>query len=424
MTVTSYCPYSNVTIDISGHCNAKCRYCITGINNRSTVVKQHDYIPLTEFKEIISHLLSKGIVNNDAIFTLYNWGEPFLNPEMKSIIEFMNAVRLHYAISTNASIYPSWLEDDYRIFSNCHGFIFSCCGFSQESYNRINGLIFKKVLDNIHRLSRLLHLCGVANISMSYHIYQFNYDEELCAAEKFCRLHNIKFNPYYARLNDPYRSARYISRNMSRDELYDVSENLFSYYIPDILKKRPLNYRCPQLDMLVIDEHGDVLPCCGVIEEKLGNIMDLTLLEVIQHKENAQSCKKCRAIGGDYFGNAIVKPKRSNYSSLNEYLRDISVKQLFDVNRPTVLYGCGVDGENALRKLTDKGVSFAFAVDKKNYGKNFFALSVKNPSEIKEYKDRPFIIIGSSDYATEITDILIDYGYRPYVDFCHYSDLY
>jgi len=136
--------YRTVIFDIVGYCNARCPYCQSGIYKKpgKTIIEPK------LFEKAIDKL-STGIIARDAIFNLFMWGEPFLHPELDEILTILNNYGYKYCFSTNASRVPAI---DKNFVRNLHSIIFSMSGFSQTSYNKIHGLKFDLVLNNIKKI--------------------------------------------------------------------------------------------------------------------------------------------------------------------------------------------------------------------------------------------------------------------------------
>jgi len=74
----------------------KSRLDITSIS--STWMKSRDFVA------IIDSLLERGLIRPELTFvSLFNWGEPSLNPEIGSILDILCDLGFHYNISTNGS---------------------------------------------------------------------------------------------------------------------------------------------------------------------------------------------------------------------------------------------------------------------------------------------------------------------------------
>lgn len=78
-------PIKTIFFEIVGKCNAKCTYCITGNGTQSGGI-----VDLEKFKETIQTLFEKNIADQNTLFYLFNWGEPFLHPKFNEIISFLS----------------------------------------------------------------------------------------------------------------------------------------------------------------------------------------------------------------------------------------------------------------------------------------------------------------------------------------------
>jgi sulfatase maturation enzyme AslB (radical SAM superfamily) len=74
--------YDEVYFEISGVCNAKCRYCVTGRSNHPV----GGFVDAAQFQKALNILFKNKLIHNKTCFNLYNWGEPMLHPEFGKII--------------------------------------------------------------------------------------------------------------------------------------------------------------------------------------------------------------------------------------------------------------------------------------------------------------------------------------------------
>lgn len=99
----------------------------------------------SDFAQIV-----KQIHREVGMLILWNQGEPYLNPDFNSMVEFAAAHHLYTMTSTNASL-P--LDCEAIIQSGLNKIIISMDGVSEDTYNsyRINGN-YDLVLSNMQRL--------------------------------------------------------------------------------------------------------------------------------------------------------------------------------------------------------------------------------------------------------------------------------
>ena len=296
-------PYYQVNFEIVGSCNAKCKWCVTGVRNRKGGSPFY-YIKPSDFEKALIHLFENGFITSSSNIDIFNYGEPFLHPQINEIIGILERNKIKYGISTNASIVPQGLSS--TTYENLQGLIFSMPGYSQKSYMRMHGFNFGKVKENILQILHTLRDRGFnGTAQISYHIYQYNL-QELRYAESFAYENRMQFLPNVAYFCDLDMYYDYLANLMEPALMKDAQSELFLYYVENGRRNsRPTDYECPQLsDILVIDEQLNVLTCCGVDrymrDATLGYLMNLTFLETALLKRSAPYCKKCMSAGIDY----------------------------------------------------------------------------------------------------------------------------
>jgi len=78
--------FPRVYIEISGICNAKCPYCVTGAGNQP----EGKFIDLKVFRSLLQYIIKKGILRRKTgSLWLYRWGEPFLYPQFLDIVDII-----------------------------------------------------------------------------------------------------------------------------------------------------------------------------------------------------------------------------------------------------------------------------------------------------------------------------------------------
>lgn len=139
-------PYIAV-IDVTNTCNLRCPYCPTGTRRNSG--RERRFIDLSEIE-----LLLKEAGDYIISANLYNWGEPFLHPEIDSIVKAFHDRNVFTVISSNFSF-----RNNKALESVCDAgldhLIVSLSGASQlvhERYHRSANL--DQALANLRRLSQ------------------------------------------------------------------------------------------------------------------------------------------------------------------------------------------------------------------------------------------------------------------------------
>ena len=295
--------YNLVYFEISGLCNARCPWCVTGNKSLNQVSYPSRFINVNDFHNAIVTLLEGGLIYpRETMIRLDNWGEPMLHPELNEILKLLSKNDVNFALSTNASKFVN-LEND--ALGNLQEIRFSMPGFSQSSYDRIHGFNFKSILKNIEMFCKNVRKEGSsATLWMAYHLYQFNLDE-IDAAMKFCSLNGISFFPYSAYLNDFNLAKAYLNKSISKELLGRIGKDLFLHYIDELIARTPQDYQCPQFNILAIDEYCNVLTCCVLRKDhpeySLGSLFTLSSDDIQKGKLSRKVCSECVKLGIAYW---------------------------------------------------------------------------------------------------------------------------
>jgi molybdenum cofactor biosynthesis enzyme MoaA len=293
-----YMAFQKAYIDISGYCNAKCRWCVT--HNNRNIKAQKGFLSPGDLNRILDRLTDIGALDGSTQIGLHNWGEPTLNKDFPGISGILSKNKFPWWYSTNASVFPNAQECD---FSSLTSLLISMPGFSQSSYDKIHGFKFDDIKKNIENYVNFFK--GAKPIQIAYHVYQFNIQEIPYAHEYVSKL-KINFMPSYAYFNNYDLAIKYLNYKLSSEDLYDASTQLVLFYARELVAKQPRNYVCPQLSFLALDEFGNVLQCCGIARTQnhysIGSIFDLTLDEIIEKREKSPACLPCLNSGAIYWG--------------------------------------------------------------------------------------------------------------------------
>lgn len=299
--------YTRMSIDISGFCNARCKWCITGRKNRTNKQVLRQYMSIDEFKHLYEHLYGKGLIEKSTEMMLYSWGEPFLNKDYVKIIEYLSEQRQTFSVSTNASSVQ--IVQKGNAYELCKSFAFSMPGFSQDSYDRIHGFSFKKIKENIELITKNIRAEGFSGDgNISYHVYKFS-KNEITAAKKFADLLDLRFNAYYPYFNGNSMTEQFLEGRLSKEDCLESEQELFLSHVAELLKERPKDFRCILSDVISIDTDGNLVLCCasdeGVREYQWGSIYNIESYEQLRKKREemlmCSSCQKCRNLGIDYW---------------------------------------------------------------------------------------------------------------------------
>lgn len=298
-------PYKTVFLDISGICNARCPYCLSGRYR----APGGGFIGVDVFERILERLTAMKLVDRTTVLGLYNWGEPFLHPRLGDLVAAAQRSGVHYSFSTNASVVP---EIDATFVRGLALLIFSMPGFSQSSYDRIHGFDFARVCGGIEEIVRRGRSAGYrGEFRIHYHVYQFNL-EEMDACATFARRLGIDVHYHYAILNHWDHLWAYLDDTLPLPLLKELSQDLFSFRLRDLPADSVASYRCPQYDLLAIDESADVLLCCQVPKEqryRAGNLLSDDFGTILNRREHNETCTRCVERGiARYLNSALGFP--------------------------------------------------------------------------------------------------------------------
>ena len=131
-------------IDVCNVCNLRCPLCPTG---NTTIARKQAMLSLEQYKEFFGKIKEYALV-----VSLYNHGEPLLNPEIFSIIEHTHRNRIGTNISSNFN-WPQPVEINDFMRSGLDYVTVSLDGVTQETYQqyRVRGDV-TEVFDNLKRL--------------------------------------------------------------------------------------------------------------------------------------------------------------------------------------------------------------------------------------------------------------------------------
>ena len=119
--------FKQISIETCNVCNLNCIYCPTGMRLKLKDTPK-GMLKIESLKDICEKSLKKYQRN----IGLYNWGEPFLNPELPEIVKYLKEnTKSTLIINSNFSF-----SDDTRLkevlrYLNRDVIIISCDGFSQ-----------------------------------------------------------------------------------------------------------------------------------------------------------------------------------------------------------------------------------------------------------------------------------------------------
>lgn len=279
--------FKSIALDISGFCNAKCKYCPAG----NDLSHKGEFISPEKYEALLNKIQEYKMYSVNTDFHIYCLGEPLMHPQFNEILKLTGKHEIYTNVSTNASVVPQVNQDGLKAVRRV---LISMPGFSQASYDKIHGFSFEQIKKNIIELKK--RFVDIP-FDMTYHIYQFNMNE-MEDARRFCMEYDIRFAPNYAVLFDRNKCMSYVSNTMPYEELKDISKELFLSVLDHQIANAPKNYCDLQNNYLSINIDGDIRICScftkGYEPNILcGNLLHDNINKILQRKYSHEICVKC-----------------------------------------------------------------------------------------------------------------------------------
>lgn len=323
--VHNYLPegFHEICIEISGYCNAKCKYCPSG----SKDTQKRGMMDADTFRHILKKLLRYKIIGSNSQIDLFWWGEPFLNQNLKEIIgvtqEF--GTEIEYVLSTNASYYQKLYPEHLK---NLKRFIISMPGFSQESYDKIHQFDFKEVLCNILKYAQDLKEANkLDRMWVAFHIYQFNLGE-IYECYEFCRSLNISFNPGFAFPLLVEERVNYAKGSLSPERNAEMLKELVTDQLDKMIASSNRKDCVYQTRNFIIDENGRVFGCLNMrhtAENDCGSILLDNIDDIFGKIASLSACDECIECG--------VAPTDMSFKFFwNDWFQMMKIREYYEDN--------------------------------------------------------------------------------------------
>ncbi|MFX1392253.1 MAG: radical SAM/SPASM domain-containing protein [Promethearchaeota archaeon] len=259
-------PKKKISLDLSTICQLKCPVCPTSIGiNKKGVVGQ-GYLKFLDFKDFIN--------KNPSIkrIELSNWGEIFLNPDLKSILKYSFIKNIELTVNNGVNLNNASRELIKSIVKyKVKSMNISLDGATEKTYKiyRRNGN-FNEVLKNIRIINYYKRKYHSEFPKLTWQFIIFGHNEhELLAAKDMARNLGmdlyIKYNRYSS--FSPIKNKEFI-RKESKKGVATREEYVHKYrkpYCPACIQL----WRSPQINW-----DGKLLGCCYNIWGDYGNVFD------------------------------------------------------------------------------------------------------------------------------------------------------
>lgn len=253
-----------VILELFGGCQLRCPLCPTG--NRQRPGRASGALKISTVEKLLDE-----IGHHIETIELFNWGEPFLNPDACKIIRMIADRGIYTILSSNLQHIP---DPTQIVNSGLSELIVSCHGFTQETYEKymIGGKI-QKTLDNLKSIIEAGKSGLKTKLILRYVVFAHN-EHELPLVKKYFE-------------GTPVIIEESIMRMDMRDEILNsTGQNLQTYgeWVPDSSRfydkdeltapRSPLGCNLP-FEETVIDVDGSISMCCSSFDPKynVGNFL-------------------------------------------------------------------------------------------------------------------------------------------------------
>lgn len=253
-------PYS-IFVDPVNICILRCPLCGTG---RGEIPRRRMLMSYKDFVRYVSPL-------TETLYKvkLYNYGEPFLNPELPQMIKYCYNNRIETQVNSNLNVMEPHFASEI-VSAGLDQLVISFDGFSQKSYEsyRRNGSVelVKQNIELINKEKQRQNSCTPV-IVLQYLITRYN-EEEYELINNYAKSINAVFFPQPITI-DPTNPAHIEEWLPYNEQFTHYNRNL------GIKKKARPERHCGFLwNDIVINVDGGVSPCCHLFykETDFGNL--------------------------------------------------------------------------------------------------------------------------------------------------------
>jgi radical SAM protein with 4Fe4S-binding SPASM domain len=238
-------------VEAANYCNLACPLCLT---TSITKARPRALLPLETFKRFVDECGDYLL-----LLILWNWGEPFLNPDLIKMISYAKAKGIVVHTSTNGNVPLSVAQVEALVDSGLDSLVVAVDGASQKIYEQYRqGGRLDSVIVNIKNIIRIRSAKNSATprINMRFVVMQHN-EAELSAVRAlaselgvdYFTLKTVDMHPDRGReLDKTYAPGNSVLRR------YEYDKDTFTR------KKRPFVCMRPW-KRVTLEASGEVIPC-------------------------------------------------------------------------------------------------------------------------------------------------------------------
>ena len=272
-------PYPEwVVIEPTNICNLSCPACPTGSKRMNRVKRMMSFV---EFKNIIDQI--KGHVKS---ISLYNFGEPFLNKELLSMIRYAKRCGMHITTSTNGEFFTSRQFCLELVKTGLDHLIISLDGTDQEALDKYRkGSNFHNIIEGIKLISESKKELGLnaPKIELQFMLMKHNEFQRDSMKQYADRLGVDVYSEKTMGIGNFMHSSEFqkVAKELLPDNL-SFSRYFLKHDGTYALKGEVCNRCWYVYKATVINSDGTVVPCCwdSNSEHVMGNVSRDSLKDI------------------------------------------------------------------------------------------------------------------------------------------------
>jgi MoaA/NifB/PqqE/SkfB family radical SAM enzyme len=283
-------------IDIAGICNLACPSCPRGNSPRNSIKGLMD---VRLFKKVVDKISVDE--PNLSCLGLFNWGEPFLHPNLAECIDYLREKNIYSVLSSNMSIEKNI---DSAVQANPDWLKVSLSGYYQDVYATTHtGGNIHLVKSNLYRIRYLIDKYKLTTkVEIRYHKYLNNLGQDMEKMQELCRELDFTLYDIVAYFQPIERIIDYHEQKSIKNlgELAPLFIDKKVYNVKNGYTEKtkvPCKYQTSQI---VIDCNGKIQLCCATYDDVNNfNVDYLTtsLQDIVKMKLTHEFCNKCKAYG-------------------------------------------------------------------------------------------------------------------------------
>jgi len=284
----------NYQVDVSGMCNLRCISCPRGNWPRH---RKPGFMSAETYQKLVDKIIREDPWT--GIITLYNWGEPLLNPALPEIITITRAKGLLSAVSSNLA-----MKNDFEdvVQAGPDWFRISNSGWGANYETTHTGASWDVFLANCRKLSdyRRRHHPEML-VELFFHIYSHN-REDFAKMQALCDELGFTLRYRHAALA-PLDNIALVDQGAHITDAARKTRELQFLQVDDVMRiaRNERNRPCFFMDHVWIDWDLSVAHCMEWYDPALilldKDFLSVSLDEIDAARRGSEHCRRCMERG-------------------------------------------------------------------------------------------------------------------------------